>query len=96
MTVKLIRMSTGEDVVATVVNDHERDTIHIKDAIVAVPAGGNQLAFAPWSPILKKDVEHIKVYRRFVMYISEVDESVLSQYNTLFNKVIVPEKKLVL
>jgi hypothetical protein len=96
MTVKLIRMSTGEDVVATVVNDHERDVIQIKDAIVAVPAGGNQLAFAPWSPILKKDVEFIEVYRRFVMYISEVDENVLGQYNTLFNKVIVPEKKLVL
>jgi hypothetical protein len=96
MTVKLIRMSTGEDVVATVVNDHERDVIQIKDAIVAVPAGGNQLAFAPWSPILKKDVEYIEVYRRFVMYISEVDENVLGQYNTLFNKVIVPEKKLVL
>jgi hypothetical protein len=96
MTVKLIRMSTGEDVVATVVNDDERDVIHIKDAIVAVPAGGNQLAFAPWSPILKKDVEYVEVYRRFVMYISEVDDNVLGQYNTLFNKVIVPEKKLVL
>jgi hypothetical protein len=89
-------MSTGEDVVATVVNDHERDVIHIKDAIVAVPAGGNQLAFAPWSPILKKDVEYIEVYRRFVMYVSEVDENVLGQYNTLFNKVIVPDSKIII
>jgi hypothetical protein len=96
MTVKLIRMSTGEDVVATIVNDNERDVIHIKDAIVAVPAGGNQLAFAPWSPILKKDVEYIEVYRRFVMYINEVDDNVLDQYNRLFSKVIVPDSKIII
>jgi hypothetical protein len=96
MTVKLIRMSTGEDVVATVVDDQERDVLRIRDAIVAVPAGNNQLAFAPWSPILSKTVDYVEVYRKFIMYISEVDDSVLSQYNGLFNKVIVPESKIIL
>lgn len=95
MTVKLIRMSTGEDVVATVVNDHERDVIMIRDAIVAVPAGNNQLAFAPWSPIVSPDVEYIEVYRKFVMYISEVNSNVLDQYNKLFSKVIVPDTKII-
>ena len=49
--VKLIRLSSGEDVVATVLA-REDQTITIKDAIVAVPTGQGQIGFAPWSPII--------------------------------------------
>ena len=54
MTVKLIRMWSGEDVVADIVEE-TTDSIVITDPIVAVPSPqqGN-IAFAPWSPLLQK------------------------------------------
>ena len=50
MNVKLIRMWSGEDVIADIVEDNS-DSIVITDPIVAVPSPqqGN-IAFAPWSP----------------------------------------------
>ena len=63
MTVKLIRMWSGEDVVADIVEE-TTDSIVITDPIVAVPSPqqGN-IAFAPWSPLLQKDkIEVTKKY----------------------------------
>ena len=52
MTVKLIRMWSGEDVIADIVED-TNDSIVITDPIVAVPSQQQgQIGFAPWSPLL--------------------------------------------
>jgi len=95
MTIKLIRMSSGEDVITTVIDEVD-DAIHIKNAIVVVPTGNNQLGFAPWSPVINPDVEFIEVFKRFIVYVSEPSANIIEQYNSIFNKVIVPEKKIIL
>ena len=54
MTVKLIRMWSGEDVIADITKE-DTDSITITDPIVAVPSQQQgQIAFAPWSPLLSK------------------------------------------
>ena len=51
MTVKLIRMWSGEDVIADIVEE-TTDSIVITDPIVAVPSQQQgQIGFAPWSPL---------------------------------------------
>ena len=75
--VKLIRMSSGEDVVATIL-ERDDDYITLKDAIVAVPTSQGQLGFAPWSPIISKTEPSIRVSQKFVVYVAEADDSVLS------------------
>ena len=55
MTVKLIRMWSGEDVIADIVEENT-DSVVITDPIVAVPSQEQgRIAFAPWSPLLQKD-----------------------------------------
>jgi|688.fasta_scaffold110674_2 hypothetical protein len=94
MTVKLIRMSSGEDLIATL--NKETDTnIVIQDAIVAVPTGSGSIGFVPWSPILSKDQKELTVEKTFVVYIAEPDEGVVKQYGIMFNKIITPSKKLI-
>ena len=95
MTIKLIRMSSGEDVIATVLEEVE-DAIRITNTLVLIPTGNKQLGFAPWSPVLSPNVEYIEVFKQFIVYVSEPNESIIENYNSLFNKVIVPEKKLIL
>jgi hypothetical protein len=96
MTIKLIRMSSGEDVVATVLED-ETDSIKIKDPIVIVPTGNNQLGFAPWSPVLDREVESITISKRFIVFMSEPNEPCSENYKAMFfNLVTPPEKKLIL
>ena len=94
MTVKLIRMWSGEDVVADIVEE-TTDSIIITDPIVAVPSQTQgQIAFAPWSPLLQKD--KIEVTRKYLVYIGDPQEKIIEQYKSMFGKLSTPTKKLIL
>jgi hypothetical protein len=96
MDVKLIRMSSGEDVITELLEQKE-DTIVIQNAIVAVPAGNNQLGFAPWAPILNRAKKELEVNSKFIVFIAEPDESVVEQYEQMFSPISKPAgKKLIL
>jgi hypothetical protein len=96
MTVNLIRMASGEDVVATILDDTQEDTLVIRDAIVAVPTEKGQIGFAPWSPIMDRDLTEINVSRRFVVFVTVPEPQVVQHYNNAFNRVIVPDSKIIL
>ena len=96
MTVKLIRMWSGEDVVADVVKETD-DSVTIVNPIVAVPSGQENIAFAPWSPIIKGDNTQIEVTKKYVVYISETQDEIIDQYNQMYAPVATPPtKKLIL
>ena len=94
MTVKLIRMWSGEDVVADIVEE-TIESIVITDPIVAVPSPqqGN-IAFAPWSPLLEKD--KLEVTKKYVVYMANPQEEIIEQYNSMFGKISKATKKLIL
>lgn len=94
MSVKLIRMSSGEDVITTLLEETE-EAITIEDSIVAVPTSSGTIGFAPWSPLLSKTEKSLIVNKRFVVYISEPDEGIVEQYSKMFSKLITPNSKLI-
>ena len=94
MTVKLIRMWSGEDVIADITKE-DSDSITITDPIVAVPSQQQgQIAFAPWSPLLQKD--KLEVTKKYIVYIGDPQEEIIEQYNSMFGKLSKPTKKLIL
>ena len=94
MTVKLIRMWSGEDVIADVIEETEY-TITIENPIVAVPSQqAGQIAFAPWSPLLQKD--ELEVTKKYIVYMANPQEDIIEQYNSMFGKISKPTKKLIL
>ena len=94
MTVKLIRMWSGEDVIADITKE-DTDSITITDPIVAVPSQQQgQIAFAPWSPLLQKD--KLEVTKKYVVYMANPQEEIIEQYNSMFGKLSKPTKKLIL
>ena len=94
MTVKLIRMWSGEDVIADIVKE-DTDSITFTDPIVAVPSQQQgQIGFAPWSPLLQKD--KLEVTKKYLVYIGEPQAEIIEQYNTMFGKISQPTKKLIL
>jgi hypothetical protein len=95
MNVKLIRMWSGEDVVADLIEEKE-DSIVFCNPIVAVPTGQGQMGFAPWSPLLKGKNEELEVTKRYVVYIADTQEQIEEQYRDMFSVIQAPSKKLVL
>ena len=94
MTGKLIRMWSGEDVIADITKE-DTDSITFTDPIVAVPSQQQgQIAFAPWSPLLQKD--ELEVTKKYIVYIGDPQEEIIEQYNSMFGKLSKPTKKLIL
>ena len=94
MTVKLIRMWSGEDVITDIVEE-TNDSYVIENPIVAVPSPQEgRIAFAPWSPLLQKD--KIEITRKYLVYIGDPQEEIIEQYKSMFGKLSTPTKKLIL
>lgn len=95
MNVKLVRTTSGEDVICEVLNETD-DSVTFSNAIVAVPAGNGQIGFAPWSPLLSKEVKELTIDKKFVMYIAEAQDQIVTEYQSMFSPIIAPSKKLAL
>ena len=94
MTIKLIRMWSGEDVIADVIEENEY-TITMENPIVAVPSQKpGQIGFAPWSPLHKKG--KIKVTEKYVVYMGEPQPEIIEQYNSMYGKISTSTKKLII
>jgi hypothetical protein len=95
MNIKLIRMWSGEDVIADV-KDNLTEIVVISNPIVAIPSGNGQIGFAPWSPLLKGRDEEIEITKKYIVYIAETQQEIEDQYQEMFSVLKTPSKKLVL
>ena len=93
MNVKLIRISSGEDVICDLIEETDIE-ISICDPIVAVPAGNGQIGFAPWSPLIDKNVKKLTINKKFVVYITETTDRMVQEYTSMFSNIITPSKQL--
>ena len=94
MNVKLIRMWSGEDVIADLIEDNGT-TIVIQNPIVGVPTGQGQIGFAPWSPLLKGKNEKIEIIKTYVVFINKTQEEIEEQYKEMFSLIKTPSSKLI-
>ena len=94
--VKLLRIVTGEEVIAELLSETE-ETITVQNGLVVLPTN-NGVGFAPWATVISKESPEIAVSKTHVVYVAEVQEDVCKKYNEMFgSKLITPNsKKLVL
>jgi hypothetical protein len=94
--VKLIRIVTGEEVVAELL-DENASTIEVQNGLVVLP-NANGVGFAPWATVISKDNPKITLSKKHIVYLVDVDSSVKKKYTEIFgSKLITPDdKKLIL
>ena len=96
INVKLLRIVTGEEVIAEFVSESDT-TITVKNGLVVLPTLGG-VGFAPWATVIDDNKPEITLSHNHVVYIAEVSSDVRKKYNELFgSKLVTPdEKKLIL
>ena len=94
MNVKLLRIVTGEEVIAELLSE-DTDTITIKNGLVVLP-NANGVGFAPWATVISKQEPNITVDRKFIVYMVECDVDVVEKYESIFSPIEKPSKKLIL
>lgn len=94
--VKLLRIVTGEEVIAELLSETE-ETITVQNGLVVLPTN-NGVGFAPWATVISKENPEITISKTHLVYVAEVQEDVCKKYNEMFgSKLITPNsKKLVL
>ena len=92
--VKLIRLITGEEIIAEVL-DWKNGVLTIQNALVVIPQQG-QVGFAPWATVIHPDMPEIGLDMKHVIYSVEVAEPVVKQYNEIFgSNIVLPDKQLI-
>jgi len=94
MDVKLLRIVTGEEVIAELVSEDTKQ-VTIKNGLVVLP-NANGVGFAPWATVISKQKPEIVVNREFIVYMVECDVDVVEKYESLFSPIEKPSKKLIL
>ena len=98
MNVKLLRLKSGEDVIADVTLVDTEDTIKLENPAQLMPMGGNQggqmqMGFGPWAPF--SDDKTFEIPRDWLVTISKPNKDLLNQYNTVFGSgIVVPDLKV--
>ena len=94
MNVKVIRMWSGEDVVADLVKESD-ETITVCNPIVAVPTRDGQMGFAPWAPLISDKNVELDITRKYIVYITDTQEEIEENYTQMFSTIKTPSKKLI-
>ena len=90
--VKLLRIVTGEEVIAELISETE-ETITVQNGLAVLPTN-NGVGFAPWATVISKDEPEITISKTHLVYVAEVQEDVCKKYNEMFgSKLITPDSK---
>jgi hypothetical protein len=89
--IKLIRMQTGEDIVASMHEDENSDMIQLDDPMRLVfrrmPTGQTVMMMMPWLPVELIKVNSANVYSTDIITIVEPKEAMIRYYDKIVEKV---------
>ena len=92
MNCKLIRIVTGEEIIAEVLSETD-DTITVQNGLVVLPSAQG-VGFAPWATVISKDEPEIEMSKNHIVYVVAVQDDVAKKYNEMFgSKLITPDAK---
>jgi len=91
--VKILRLTTGEEILCTAEKTDTGWTA--KKASIIVPVGKGQIGLMGWMPYTKVYETGIELRDESVMFISEPQDELLTEYKEVFGSgLIVPKKEV--
>ena len=97
--VRIVKLKTGEELIATVNTDNTRHDgkILLKKPCILLPTAQNQIGIAPWAFMCKEatDGDGVAISETEVLYTGTPLDDLWNQYNSIFgSKLVVPERNL--
>lgn len=95
--VKIIRMQTGEDIMASMIGEEEEETVLLEEPMRLIfrrmPTGQTVMMMMPWLPVeLIKD-NNALIYNSDIITIVEPKESMIEYYENLVIKTMLEMEK---
>jgi len=90
--VKLIRMQTGEDIMASMLEDENSDQIQVNDPMRIVfrrlPTGQTVMMMMPWLPVELIKQNSAMIYYSDIITVVEPKESMIRYYDKLVERTV--------
>ena len=92
--IKLIRLTSGEEIIGDVSIGEYADTKKVKDAIVLIPAGEGKIGFMPFMPYTKAK-DGVNIRKQDIMFEVDPIEDLVEQHRNATSERALPEKKII-
>ena len=92
--IKIVRISTGEELLCTV-DSSNKDHLTLSDVAILIPKEANSLGLAPFMAYSDAK-DGMEIPRSYVMFMVDPVETLKKQYQTMFSKIITNESKLII
>jgi len=89
---KLIRLSSGEEIIGKVTETET--SVTIKDGYSLIPAGEGKIGFMPFMAYTKAD-KGINIDKKFVVFMVEPIEDLVNQIRQMDSGIVVPDNKVI-
>jgi len=91
MEVKIVRLSSGEELIAKC--DESETSVKVKNPAMLVPMQQGQLGMMPW--LAYADYNDIEIDKKFIMFTVRPQVELMNQYNeNMGSGLVVPEKNI--
>lgn len=90
--IKVVRLTTGEEVIANVVEN--QSTITLEKPLLLIPMQEGKLTFATWLPYMEGN--ELEVNRNSVMFSFTPAKQMEDQYASATGQIITPDKKIIM
>lgn len=91
--VKIVRLNSGEELIAKVTKNGE--TIRIEDPLVLVPTSQRAIALAPWLPYTTVKDDGIEIPVDRVMFIVTPHVELAKEHASAISGLVLPDKEVV-
>jgi hypothetical protein len=89
-TIKIVRLQSGEDIMADIIQDEENDTIFLDNPMhiifKRIPTGQTVMMMAPWLPIELIKENSAIVYSSDILTIIEPKDDLVRYYGNVVNE----------
>ena len=92
--IKIVRISTGEELLCTV-DSSNKDHLTLSDVAILIPTEANSLGLAPFMAYSDAK-DGMEIPRSYIMFIVDPVKTLKKQYQTMFSKIITNESKLII
>jgi len=89
---KLVRLSSGEEVIGKVTETD--NSVTIKDGYTLIPAGEGKIGFMPFMAYTKAD-QGVTISKQFVVFMVEPIEDLVNQIRQMDSGIVVPDNKVI-
>lgn len=94
MNIRLVVLTTGEQLLANVTEQTATHTTINKPAII-IPTGKGELGFMPWLPYTNVDTTGVVLQNTHVVCAVEPKTELANHYNSMFgNGIVVPDSSI--